>query len=84
MLVYRYEMPDKGGPFFTINGVQRRTGVKLKTSEFVFGCKNEEDLDHYFEGCLDLPSNLKLVVRDIPDDKIIFLDNQLLFPKEFL
>ena len=40
MLIYRYEMPDGGGPFFTLDGVQRRTGVKLPPSEYIFGCKN--------------------------------------------
>ena len=84
MIVYRYEMPDGGGPFFTLDGVQRRTGVQLPSSDYVFGCSSEEDLNKYFNGVKDIPTECKVVVRDIPDEMVAIIGNQVMFPKQIV
>ena len=84
MKVYRYEMPDGGGPFFTLSGIQRRTGVCVQVSTYVFGCLNKDDLVNHFHGTLDFPEECKIVTREIPDDVIINVGNQVMFPKEFV
>ena len=84
MLIYRYEMPDGGGPFFTLDGVQRRTGVKLPPSEYIFGCKNIDDLNKYFNNVENISEECKIVVRDIPANEIYYLGNQIMFKKSLL
>lgn len=84
MKVYRYEMPDGGGPFFTLDGVQRRTGVQLPSSDYIFGCSSEEELDKYFNGVKDIPAECGVVVRDIPDEMIILVGDQIMFPKQII
>lgn len=84
MLVYRYEMPDGGGPFFTLDGVQRRTGVKLPSATFACGCSTLEKLEEYFNHCSNIPQECKLVVRDIPDEFVMISEDQVIFPKRFI
>lgn len=84
MLVFRYEMPDGGGPFFTLDGVQRRTGMKLSHSNLVYGCKRIKDLALYFHNIADIPSECRIVGRNIPDDQVIVFGLQVAFPKEII
>ena len=84
MIVYRLEMPDGGGPFFTLEGVQRRTGMQLPPSEFVFGCHSEADLDKYFKFKKGIPKECKVVVREIPDELCKDFGLQIMFPREII
>lgn len=84
MKVYRYEMPDKGGPFFTLDGVQRRTGICIQVSDYVFGCLSRDDLTSHFHGTANFPEECKIVVREVPDDAVINVGNQVMFPKAYL
>lgn len=82
MKVYRYEMPDGGGPFFTLDGIQRRTGVKLPSSDYVSGCDNLDNLDKYFHGIQNIPEECKIVAREIPDELVLRIKTgQVIFPK---
>jgi len=84
MIVYRYEMPDGGGPFFTLGGIQRRTGVQMPPSAYVFGCTNFEDINKYFQGKDSIPKECKLVKREIPDQYVVRISDQAMFPKTFI
>lgn len=83
MLTYRVEMPDLGGPFFTFDGVQRRTGVKIMDSEYVFAFRSMNDLHNYFRGN-DIPEGCRIVVRDLPIDKIVIFDTKVMIPKKLI
>lgn len=84
MKVYRLEMPDGGGPFFTLDGVQRRTGVKLPSADFACGCPTLEKLNEYFNKCSNIPQECKVVIREIPDEFVMYSEDQVIFPKRFI
>ncbi len=82
MKIYRYEMPDGGGPYFTLNGIQRKTKENFHLSfDYVFGCESEEDLKNYFKGKEEDIKECEIIVRDIPDNLIIKTKKQIIFPK---
>ena len=85
MKIYRYEMPDFGGPFFTLDGTQRRTGYKMAhVAEWVFGATSAEELEEYFNGVRDIPYGCKIVVREIPDKYLFYIKGQVAFDKVLL
>jgi len=82
MKIYRYEMEDGGGPYFTFDGAQRKTGQKIQENfNYVFGCESEEQLKAYFKGKEKEIKDCEIIVRDIPDEYITKLKKQVIFPK---
>lgn len=76
-------MPDLGGPFFTFDGVQRRTGIKIMDSDYVFGFSSMEQLNKYFKGG-KIPDGCKIVIRDLPEDKIVQFNTRIMIPKTLI
>ena len=92
MLVYRYEYPDGGGPWFYPDGTERqplrhKDLYYRENCKYAFGCKSKESLLRYFD-----PSNghrisligSQIKVYDIPKKEVIELNNQLMFPKHYI
>lgn len=77
-------MPDGGGPFFTLEGVQRSTGVRLPSSDYAFGCHSVEDLNKYFRNKQVVLDRCQVVVRDIPDELCKDFGLQIMFPKDII
>ena len=61
MTIYRYELPDGGGPFFTRNGQNRIYSNTKFNDNTLSGCDSIEHLKEWF----------KIRKITIPDDAII-------------
>jgi len=84
MIIYRYENEDGGGPYYTLDGINRKSGIKLEDSSYIFGCTSIDKLETYFKNKNDI-KGCTMTVRDIPNKYIICLgDDQVLFPKIFM
>lgn len=87
MRIYRYEMDDGGGPWFTRNGSSRGNPITIRFDDDVlYGCTSLEELFNYFreeshkvnlEDCM-------VKVYEIPDEDIeIISPGQVIFPKTY-
>lgn len=87
MRVYRYEMEDGGGPWFTRDGSSRGTFIDIKFNDGVlYGCTSLEELFDYFRQethKVDLV-DCTVKVYEIPDEDIeIISPGQVVFPKTY-
>ena len=89
MLIYRYERPDGGGPFFTRDG-----RIRLNTEhmgpiiggEYLSGCLSKELLDKYWSQQKDNEYYLAgciLKIYEVPDDEVIDSAEHVYFPNRY-
>ena len=84
MLIYRYEREDGGGPFCTIEGRMRNDlDAKIVDDGFKYGCISKRQLDIFFSGQEQIIKNCYLKIYDIPEEEIVFLHNEVKFPKHY-
>ena len=86
MKVYRYEKPDGGGPWSTLDGVWRSNNEQCKyADDYVYGCDSFENLEHYFTRQEFMKDGCQLKVYDVPKDEAVFIPRThvVLFPKKF-
>ena len=80
MLVYRYEKPDGGGPWFYKDGTVRcplpHEHLYIDEQEgYLYGCDSLESLFNYFlKQKVDM-NNCTIKTYEIPDEEIINLKN---------
>ena len=83
MIVYRYEKSDKGGVFFTLNGINRKNNIYFDDN-WISCCESEKLLKQWFlERNIDV-SDCHIVIYDIPKEAIRKTRTHLIFPKEYL
>ena len=83
MIIYRYEKPDKGGVFFTYDGINRTNNLKFN-DKYLSCCESEKKLKQWFsERKIDV-SDCMIVSYDIPIEEILHTKTHLLFPKDYL
>ena len=83
MIVYRYEKSDKGGVFFTLNGINRNSNVCFNDN-WISCCESEELLKQWFSERNIDTSDCHIVIYDIPKEVIKKTRTHLIFPKEYL
>ena len=88
MRVYRYEMKDGGGPWFTKDGVQRNPiHMPIKFSDdTLYGCISLQALFDYFREPSHKVDLEKCVVRvyEIPEYDIrVVSRREVVFPKSY-
>ena len=81
--IFRYEMEDGGGPFFTPDGQARHDkNIKFESDFLLSGCLSKKELEQwFFERGIDA-SNYILKEYSIDSNKIIFNKTHILFQKE--
>lgn len=90
MLVYRYEHPDGGGPWFYRNGMVRYPlpdeNLYLDNQEkYLYGCNSLESLHKYFATQKVDTKNCTIEIYDIPERYIIKLgEYQVKFLKKYI
>lgn len=88
MVVYRYENPDGGGPWFYKDGRIRfplpQAHLYDKTTDYIYGCKTKEELFNYFLKQKVNLENCKIKVYNIPKEDVIDLGKQVIFPKKYI
>lgn len=83
MKIYRYERPDGGGPFCTIDGKLRINKNITYNNNLLFGCSSIEQLFKWFENYQSLLYGCKIKIYDIPDSEVIIGEDEVLFPKGY-
>lgn len=86
MLVYRYENDDGGGPWFYKNGLVRYPlpdHLYLDTDDYLYGCDSLKSLIEYFSQQKININNCTIKTYEVPKEEIIFLNNQIKFPKKY-
>lgn len=87
MRVYRYEMEDGGGPWFTREGSLRDKPTKIRFNDGVlYGCTSLEELFDYFRQeshKVDLDDCIVRVYEISDEDIEIISPGQVIFPKTY-
>lgn len=87
MRVYRYEMEDGGGPWFTRDGSLREKPVEIRFSDDVlYGCTSLEELFDYFRQESHKVNLQDCIVKvyEIPNEDIeVISKGQVAFPKTY-
>lgn len=85
MKIYRYEMPDGGGPWFNKDGKVRYKGTQPPIDDYLNGCDSLENLQTYFADCPSLIENCILRIYEVPDEEVVplYRTHTVLFPKRF-
>lgn len=81
MIVYRYEKLDKGGVFFTLNGINR-ISRDCFIDNWISCCESKELLQKWFSDRNIDVSDCYIVTYDIPKELIKHTKTHLIFPKE--
>ena len=83
MLVYRYEYPDKGGVFFTLDGKNRKNNY-IFDDNWISCCESIDALKLWFNKRKIDVSNCQIITYDIPKEAIKYTQTHLLFPKKYI
>ena len=83
MIVYRYEKPDKGGVFFTLDGINRLTNVQI-FDNWISGCESVESLMQWFSERNINTDDCIIVSYNVPKEAIKYTKTHLVFPKKYI
>ena len=84
MYVYRFEYPDGGSPFCTLDGVVRDCNFHAEFNDSgIYGCKDLEQLKEYFQRQQCIIKNCKIFRYDVPIEEIEFLKREIIFPRQY-